>query len=179
MEIAKRFATVRMNGREFGLQLHKKGVVLLKTTEKTVIVAITDNGEPKRHVYPIATADGELMTHRLSRLLDGKLGHCRNDFYEEWHDIRFVGLVWEKPYRLLEEIAMDRQKLEQELVELGWMSSALSVRIPEDATDKQISAMIRTELETRRLRKSWIEMAKRIKASELEESGGGWQWSTL
>lgn len=153
-----------------------KGVVLLKTTEKTVIVAITDNGELKRHIYPIATADGELMTHRLRRLLDGKIGHCINDYYEEWHDIRFVGLVWQKPYRLLEEIAQDRQRLQKELHALDSWWAVMPVEIPEDATNGQISVMIRDELDDRKLYKSQIEEIKKARENSLEHTAPAWIW---
>ena len=71
----------------------------MKTREKNVIVEITDNGRVRRRSYPIADENGNLMTNRLRRLIAGKLGHSYND---EGHSIHFVGMVWNKPYTILQ-----------------------------------------------------------------------------
>ena len=140
-----------------------------------MIVEITDNGRRKRHVYPISD-HGELMTHRLRRLLNGRLGHIRGDYYTERHEICFVGLVWQSPYVLLREITQDRLRLQEELMELegpSWLTEILPIVVPDKASDAKISALMLQELGNRAEIKARIQEAEQAKA-ELTELAGGW-----
>lgn len=152
----------------------------MKTTERNVIVEITDNGKLKRHVYSIATGDGELMTHRLKRLLSGKIGHKRGDFYGERYEIHFMGLVWAPPYRLLQEVLQDRIRLQRELFSLEGESELTQISpapIPEKASDTKISTLLLRELDYRASIKARIRELERTKGKQTRErfeDGGGW-----
>lgn len=169
--------------KEFGFATSYKGVVLLKTTEKTVIVEFRDNGKLKRHTWPIATANGDLMLNRLSRLLDGKIGHGINDFYGEWHDIEYVGMIWPRPCRLLEEIRQSRLKLERELAELLDKDEYFSESVwtPPNALDDQISDAIKREISLRKKAKAQIRAIREEidLGAQYHEPGGGWTWISL
>lgn len=133
----------------------------MKTDERSVVVEITENGRAKRLIYPIATDDGELMTHRLKRLLSGKLGASGDDGTKR--DIHFVGMVWRKPYPLLQEIMHDRLELQKELIQLGdghKLTRIPPVTIPEKASNGNISALLQKEL---KLRESLKRRIKRFK----------------
>lgn len=151
----------------------------MKTTVKSVIVEVMDGGRLKRHIYPIATSDGELMTHRLERLLKGKLGHGRVTTYGEPRDIHYVGMVWYAPYTLLEELVQDRLKLQQKLQESGGESLAANLpiaKVPDGESCHRVTELMLRELKYRRQIKTRInhlgqQKSKRVSAcgSETEQ----------
>ena len=127
----------------------------MKTDERSVVVEVTENGRSKRLVYPIATDDGELMTHRLKRLLAGKLGSSDGGDGIK-RDIHYVGMVWRKPYVLLQEILQDRLRLQRELIELGDGNKLTRVpptTIPEKTSSTNVTKLIQKELRLRKAMK--------------------------
>ena len=151
----------------------------MKTTVKSVIVEVMDGGKLKRHIYPIVTSDGELMTHRLERLLKGKLGHGRVATYGEPRDIHYVGMVWYAPYMLLEELVQDRLKLQQKLQESGDESPVANLpitEVPDGESCHRVTELMLRELRYRRQIKARInylgqQKPKRvsIRGSETEQ----------
>lgn len=140
----------------------------MKTSEKTVVVAVLDNGKSKRHVYPIATDDGELMASRLSHLLQGRLGrsHSDDESGPEGHVIHFVGMVWKAPYTLLQEILQDRLSLQRDLlIREGHtdLTDIAPIVIPEKASSGKITTLMQSELKLRRTLK------KRLRALDAAE----------
>ena len=141
--------------------LSKGGTYIMKTDERSVVVETTENGRAKRLVYPIVTDDGELMTHRLRRLLSGKLGASGGDGVRR--EIHFVGMVWRKPYPLLQEILQDRLALQRELIELGdtgKLTRVPPITIPERASNGNITTLMQKEM---KLRDSLKRRIKRFK----------------
>ena len=133
----------------------------MKTDERNVVVEVTENGRAKRLIYPIATDDGELMTHRLKRLIAGKLGASDGDGGKR--EIHFVGMIWRKPYPLLQEILNDRLELQKELIELGdgnKLTRIPPITIPEKASNGNITTLLQKEL---KLRDSLKRRIKRFK----------------
>lgn len=160
-----------------------RGSHFMTTTEQSVIVEITDNGKLKRHVYPIVNGDGELMTHRLRRLLAGKIGHKQGDYYGERHKVHFVGLVWRPPYQLLQDILQDRIRLQHELVMLEGDSELARMPptvIPDKETDTKVTTLVLRELKNRTAIKARIRELDRIKeaqATEGDVASGGFSGS--
>ena len=118
----------------------------MKTRAKSVVVEVTDNGRLTRRRYPIADKDGNLMTNRLRRLITGKLG--RSD-YEDERNIHFVGMVWDKPYIILNELMAERLLLQSELILRGYHGALVLVAprsVPESASDDTITNLVLHEL---------------------------------
>lgn len=133
----------------------------MRTVEKSVIVEVTENGREKRLLYPIVSSDNELMTHRLNRLLAGKLGHSGADGVRR--EIHFVGMVWRKPYTLLQELVQDRVLLQKKLIELEGhdkLTDTPPIAIPERASHSKITTLTQNELHLR------DELKRRIKRHE-------------
>lgn len=121
----------------------------MKTREKNVIVEITDNGRVRRRSYPIADENGNLMTNRLRRLISGKLGHSYSD---EGRSIHFVGMVWNKPYIILQELVAERMALQRTLMLLGDQSNLALAKprpIPTSASHEIITTLVLKELKLR------------------------------
>ena len=116
------------------------------TTIKRVEVSVMIDGRETWFSYPIRTKEGFLMTHRLKNLLDGKIGRQRmNDDRE----IVPKGLVWRPPYTLVHEIMNERVRLQNDLKKCGYSGRLVELparTIPEDASNTQISAIVKKEL---------------------------------
>jgi len=123
----------------------------MKTREKSVIVEITDNGKFKRYAFPIATKNGDLMTHRLERLLAGKINLGER---ERTRDIHFVGLKWSEPYILLEDLDQECARLTSEILELeGHLDYSKLIKpaaIPHSSVNEKITFLVRRQLTLRR-----------------------------
>ena len=133
----------------------------MKTSEKSVVVEITENGREKRLLYPIACDADELMTHRLRRLISGKIGCTGADGVRR--DIHFVGMVWRRPYRILQELVQDRIMLQQKLIELEGhdkLTDTPPIIIPDRANHQKITTLVQNELHLR------DELKRRIKRHE-------------
>ena len=146
----------------------------METSVKRVFVEVIDNGKSRVLPCPIRTKDGKLMTQRLRRLLAGKYQWS----YGSWcdisddahvfisHDVFPVGLVWRKPYTLLEEIAQSRLELQYELYMLEGSSDltqATPVLVLPDSSNFEISSIMWRELELRHAIKRRIKELGEIK----------------
>ena len=124
-----------------------KGVVPLKTTVEEVIVEVTVNGRKRRLVFPIKNKDGELMTHRLKRLMRGRFSSGNNGGQDvEFH---FVGMVWRPPYTLLRELYEENCALRNELMGMdgsGHLVVAEPPAIPKHVPHDAVTQMIQKEL---------------------------------
>ena len=86
----------------------------------------------------------------LRRLLSGKLGASGGDGVRR--EIHFVGMVWRKPYPLLQEILQDRLALQRELIKLGdtgKLSRVPPITIPERASNGNITTLMQKEMKLR------------------------------
>lgn len=132
----------------------------MKTKERSVVVEVKEGGKLKRLVFPIACENGELMTHRLDRLMAGKISGGSDGVRRDTH---FVGVVWKPPYSLLQELTQDRVKMQQKLVELVGHDKLTDIPpsfIPERANQTKITTLMQKELRLRR------ELKRRIKRYE-------------
>ena len=135
----------------------------MKTTVKEVIVEVKEGSQVRRHTFPIVSKDGDLMTHRLKRLMDGKLStrHSNGPDSEQ----HFIGMVWRPPYTLLHELHEENQALKGKLVHLDGCDNlvvAESPRIPRRVPYDTITQMVRDEL------KLYYSLRRRIKARSGE-----------
>ncbi len=134
----------------------------MKTREKSVIVEFTDNGRFKRYVFPIINKDGELMTHRLERLLAGKVNLGER---ERLRDIHFVGISWHEPCILLEDLNQECSRLMEEIVNLeGHLDLTELIKpqaIPCGSVNDKISFLVRRQLTLRRKLKRKLNEAKK------------------
>lgn len=131
----------------------------MKTSEKTVVVEVKVAGRVVRHTYPIATENGDLMTHRLKRLMAGHVGHSRNP-HDAYEDVHFIGMIWRPPYQLLQEISHDRLDLQDQLRACEGKSNfteAEPAEIPDKAENGKITTMIQDELKMRGLLKARLD----------------------
>ena len=138
-------------------------VHFMKTSEHSVIVDLTSNGSLRRCSFPIATKDGELMTHRLERLLKGKIGHSCIDGIAK-NDVHFVGIVWRKPFNLLNEVMRDRRALQIQLQRLCYSDPLVEIPLPYvsmSATDTIVSMTLQRELALREKLKKQIKKYER------------------
>lgn len=128
----------------------------MKTSEETVVVEVKIDGKVVRHTYPIATDDGELMTHRLKRLMAGKVGHPSGP-HSSCEEAHFIGMIWKPPYQILQEILRDRMALQDELRACEGKSNfteAEPIVIPDRADSGKITTMIQDELKLRGILKA-------------------------
>lgn len=128
----------------------------MKTSEKSVIVEVEVGGKIMRHIYPIVTGNGDLMTHRLKRLMAGRVGHPRSphDGYEEAH---FMGMVWKPPYQILQEILRDRIDLQSQLLAVEGKNNFTEIepiKIPKKAENGKITTLVQEELKLRGILKA-------------------------
>lgn len=133
----------------------------MKTSEKYVVAQIETNGQVTERKFYIYGKDGVLMTHRLRRLLEGKIQHYYDEEHRETVYFHFVGMVWRPPYRLLQEIVQDRLLLQADLAglatsgalshiaELDGLLRELPTPIPEKAPSDDITRLMRHELDLR------------------------------
>ena len=142
----------------------------LKTTVKQVTVELIDDGHRVMRQYSIATKDGILMTHRLEKLLSGSVIRRHEErleaHYGEWHDIQFIGMVWQPPYRLLQEISEDRKELQRELFNMAGSSDLTeypTLTVPMKECNHKISELIKTELDLRKQLKARLRELDDIK----------------
>ena len=133
----------------------------MKTREKSVIVEFTDNGRFRRYTFPIVNNEGELMTHRLERLLAGKVNLGER---ERSRDIHFVGISWHEPCILLEDLNHECSKLMEEIVILeGHLDLTKLIKpqaIPCGSVNDKITFLIRQQLTLRRKLKRKLREAK-------------------
>lgn len=120
----------------------------MKTTVEKAIVEVSVNDRNRRYSFPIRNKDGELMTHRLKRLMGGKLStrHCNGPDTEP----HFIGMVWKPPYTLLKELRDERCALTNQLMRLDGhdrIRIAEPPLVPRKASDDAITRMVREELE--------------------------------
>ena len=142
----------------------------MKTVERSVVVEISENGRAKWLIYPIMSDRGELMTHRLRRLLAGKLGYSGGDGLRK--DIHFVGMVWKKPYTLLQELVRDRVKLQQKLIQLEGhdkLTDFPPTTIPDRASHGKITTLVQNELRLRDDLKRRLRRHERLTGVKLED----------
>lgn len=148
--------------------LSKGGMYIMKTVERNVVVEISENGRAKRLIYPIVSDNGELMTHRLRRLLAGKLGYSGGDGLRK--DVHFVGMVWKKPYTLLQELTGDRVKMQQKLAKLEGhdkLTDFPPTIVPDRASQGRISTLVQNELHLRDELKRRLRRHERITGVKL------------
>ena len=130
----------------------------MKTSEHNVIVDLKSNGSLRRCSFPIATKDGELMTHRLDRLLKGKISHSCEDGVPK-SDVHFVGIVWHRPFNLLNEVMRDRRALQIKLRRLCYTDPLIDIPLPYvsmSATSNIVSMTLQSELALREMLKKQI-----------------------
>ena len=135
-------------------------VHFMKTSEHSVIVDLTSNGNVRRCSFPIVTKDGELMTHRLDRLLIGKISHSCEDGVPK-NDIHFVGIVWRRPFNLLNEVMRDRRALQIKLQHLCYTDPLVEIPLPYvsmSASSSIVSMTLQSELALREKLKKQIKM---------------------
>ena len=145
----------------FDLSQYLKGVVPLKTTVEKAIVEVSENDRNRRYSFPIRNKDGELMTHRLKRLMGGKLStrHCNGPDMEP----HFIEMVWKPPYTLLQELRTENRALKSKLIHMdgcGHLVIAEPPMVPKRARHDVITQMVRDEL------KLYYSLRRRIKAHE-------------
>ena len=119
----------------------------MKDKVETAIIEVTEDGRHKRYAFPIVTASGKLMTHRLRRLLNGKFG----SFSSNGHTVtqHFVGMVWKPPYTVLELLIQERRALQDELLRIEGHNEdtdAPPTIIPKRATNDEITRLVSYEL---------------------------------
>ena len=133
----------------------------MKTREKSVIVEFTDNGRFRRYTFPIVNKEGELMTHRLERLLAGKVNLGER---ERLRDIHYVGINWHEPCILLEDLNQECSRLMEEIVSLeGHLDLSKLIKpqaIPCGSVNDKISFLVRRQLTLRRKLKRKLNEAK-------------------
>lgn len=154
----------------------------MKTTVKSVEVELIDDGRRVVRRYSIATKSGELMTHRLEKILNGNVIRNHEErldaHYGDWHEIQFIGMVWQPPYQLLREIAEDRTGLQRELFSMEGASDLTeypTLDVPMKECSCKISELILTELNLRKKLKTRLAELDQIKArkdSETDMTGG-------
>lgn len=130
----------------------------MKTSEHSVIVDLKCNGSLRRCSFPIVTKDGELMTHRLDWLLKGKIPHSHEDGVPK-HDVHFVGIVWHKPFNLLNEVMRDRRALQIKLQRLCYSDPLVEIPLPyvsTSASNSIVSMTLQKELALREKLKKQI-----------------------
>ena len=138
----------------------------MKTKERNVVVEVKDGGKLKRLVFPIACENGELMTHRLSRLHTGKIGSSSDGVKR---DIHFVGIVWRAPYPLLQELVQDRIKMQQKLIGFAGHDKLTDIPptfVPEKASQTKITTLVQKELRLRNELKRRIKRCERLAANK-------------
>ena len=126
------------------------GVVPLKTTVNEVIVEVSEGGRMKKFRFPIRDEDGELMTHRLKRLLDGRISSRYS--CGPVSDRHFVGMVWESPYTILREFIEERRRLQAQLNQLEGRNGLVfepEIVCGQTVSNDLITRMIRNELKLR------------------------------
>ena len=136
----------------------------MKTKEKSVVVEVKvgESKRLRRLSYPIADSDGSLMTNRLRRLIAGKLGRSESD---EEREIHFMGMVWNPPYTILQELAAERLLLQRQLQLMGdrsKLATASPLLAPERAANEEITEMVSRELWLREQMKAKIQQRKAI-----------------
>ena len=166
----------------------------MKTSEKYVVAQIETNGRVTERKFYIRGKDGVLMTHRLHRLLEGRVQHYYDEEHRETVYFHFVGMVWRPPYTILHEVLQDRLFRQTKLagivanyplstaVELDGMLSELPTIIPERAPNDEISSAIRHELDLRHRLGIKIKEIKNLRGSrvpipytsDFDNDSGGW-----
>ena len=151
----------------------------MRTSEKFVVAHISVNGRTETHRFPISTANGELMTHRLKRLVAGGSIHCRDsDGHMMSSDI--VEMVWRPPYVLFQEILRDRLWLQARLTgmaagspqdeQTNCLMRELPTPIPESADSSAISTLIARELRLRKQLKQKLQKIERSRETQGAET---------
>ncbi len=154
----------------------------MKTTQKSVTVEVMDGGKMKRYVFPIVTSDGDLMTHRLRRLMAGKIGHGHSAACSEQRDVRYLGMIWRPPYTLLQEIVWDRLRLQHDLSQLGDASELAEMPItviPDRAPNDEITSLTLRELRARtrmKVRINELSQKKELLSCDGETAGESLGW---
>ena len=153
----------------------------MKTTVKTVTVELIDDGHRTFRTYSIVTKNGILMTHRLEKLLAGNVIRHHEErldsHYGEWHDVQFVGMVWQPPYKLLREISDDRKELQRELFNMTGscdLTDYPTLDVPMKECSHKITELIQTELRLRKQLKARLRELDDIKTiKDLEDLSSG------
>ena len=149
----------------------------MKTAVKNVEVELIDDGRRTIRRYSIATKNGILMTHRLEKLLNGNIIRNHEErleaHYGDWHEIQFIGLVWQPPYQLLREITEDRKGLQRELFNMEGASDlteypTLDLSVKE--CNRKISELMLTELNLRKKIKARLAELDQIKVRKNAEA---------
>ena len=149
----------------------------MKTAVKNVEVELIDDGRRAIRRYSIATKNGILMTHRLEKLLNGNIIRNHEErldaHYGDWHEIQFIGLVWQPPYQLLREIAEDRLGLQRELFNMEGSSDLTeypTLDVPMKECSHKISELMLQELHLRKKLKARLTELDQIKARKNAET---------
>ena len=131
----------------------------MKTTVEKVIVEVSENDRNRRYSFPIRDKNNELMTHRLKRLMDGKLSTRHSNGPDT--EPHFIGMVWKPPYTLLQELCEENRALKSKLIHMdgcGHLVVAEPPVVPRRASHDTITQMVRDEL------KLYYSLRRRIKA---------------
>ena len=123
----------------------------LKTEVEKLVVEVTEDGKRARKSYPIVNNNGEVMAHRLSRLLAGKLGGSNMDTV-----VHFVGAVLSPPYTVLQMLIAERHSLQDSLLILEGHSELTDMdfpRVPTSAPNDEITRLVLQELRRRKMLK--------------------------
>ena len=123
----------------------------MKTEVEYLAVDVTENGKLVRRSYPIVNSEGNIMTHRLRRLLAGKLGDSQNDMMAV--NVHFIGAVWHPPYTILQRLAQERRSLQDSLLILeghNELTDYPAPIVPAFASNDKITRLVQEELKLRR-----------------------------
>lgn len=143
------------------------------TSEEFVTVELAVDGRLTTRTYKIVTGkDNILKTNMLERMMAGNIPRVYDERGAEVYDVHFVGMVWSPPYRLLQDVANDRMRLQAELaqlltdvqwpVDLSKMTDEPPLSIPEKAQDTTITTLTQREMSRRNKLKKKIREAKRM-----------------
>ncbi len=123
----------------------------MKHEVEKLIVEVTENDRPVRRSYPIVNSEGKVMTHRLQRLLAGKLGDSQNNQLAV--NVHFVGAVWSPPYTVLQKLIAERRALQDSLlIREGHsdLSDMFFPKVPDKASNDEITRLVLLELKARK-----------------------------
>ena len=86
----------------------------MKTKTQSVTMIVRDETGRERNISVSISDRGNLMTHRLSQLLAGRVYLARRGCNDR-DEAELVGFIWQPPYTLLQEIVDEVSALEKRL----------------------------------------------------------------
>ena len=133
----------------------------MKTKARTIRVSVLICGVPTMETYSIRSRSGKLMTNQLKQILSGSLGHSHGRGHDDHSVVELIGVKWEPPYTILQELMTDRIALQAEVLRRDGHSKLTddgAYLIPAEATDEYISKLVLFEIRMRKALRQELRM---------------------